>query len=174
MPLQEYFVTIEVGTPPQTLEVVLATGSGDLFVFRTGACNSTTAGFPCEGGDCMLSLLFHVRRIEVLIPSLDDSSASSSYSLLSAGNFSIQYESAGSGVVGDLVSDNVAIGGITLNNLTFAAATQANETNTGIMGIGFAADETKPSSYNNFIAEMVLQQKISHQAFALSLGGLGT
>lgn len=48
IPFGEYFVTASVGTPAQEIELIVDTGSSDVWMFGTGSC---TQG-PCEGGSC--------------------------------------------------------------------------------------------------------------------------
>jgi hypothetical protein len=45
-----YDITIEVGTPAQTVNLQLDTGSSDLWVLAPGACDTTTC--TCPSGGC--------------------------------------------------------------------------------------------------------------------------
>ena len=51
-----YFATCKLGTPPQTLDLQLDTGSSDIWVPDTSAkvCQSTTRGAGCDLGTCKL------------------------------------------------------------------------------------------------------------------------
>jgi hypothetical protein len=105
-----------------------------------------------------------------------DPSKSSSLTILDQGGFSISYVTPGSGVVGDYISDDFGIGGITLKNITMAVATKANYVPTGIMGIGFDSGESITSTsgqpYPNVIDEMVQQGLINSRSYSLWLNDL--
>ena len=55
--------------------------------------------------------------------SSDDSSNSSTYTLLAQGNFSTHYATVGSGVLGNYISDDLVIGDMIVNSFTMAVAT---------------------------------------------------
>jgi hypothetical protein len=108
---------------------------------------------------------------------LVDPSASSSLVVLGQGEFSITYETPNSGVTGDYIGDNFAIGGTTLSNLTMAVATKAQSVPTGIMGIGFDTDESivgqgGGTPYPNIIDVMVSEGIIASRAYSLYLDDL--
>lgn len=88
-----------------------------------------------------------------------------------------QYVTAGSGVVGDYISDTMSIGGITVTNLTMAVATSANATQTGIMGIGLDTDESTEqftgTNYPNLPDVLKSEGKIGTKAYSLYLDDLG-
>jgi hypothetical protein len=71
----------------------------------------------------------------------------------------------------------LALGGTTIHNLTMAVATKAVYVVSGIMGIGFDADESIAFSggkpYPNIIDVMVQQNIISTRAYSLWLDDLG-
>lgn len=50
IPYGEYFVTASIGTPAQDVELVLDTGSSDIWMFSPAACNDV----GCQGGSCKL------------------------------------------------------------------------------------------------------------------------
>lgn len=123
LPGLEYFVAVEMGTPPQKLELIVDTGSSDVWTFAPGVCESAqTSGQACLGGSF-------------------DTSKSSTYKLVQEGLFSIQYAD-GSGVDGDYIQDSFTVGGQTIKELTMASATQDSSNNAGIMGIGLAERES--------------------------------
>ena len=76
------------------------------------------------------------------------------------------------------MTDDFTIGGMTLNALTMAVATQAAYVPTGIMGIGFDTDESIAASsgestiYNNLIDELVIQGLIDSKSYSLWLNDL--
>ena len=53
LPGVQYFVTAGVGTPPQTVELIIDTGSSDTWMFAPGSCIAGRSG-PCLGGSCKL------------------------------------------------------------------------------------------------------------------------
>lgn len=79
--------------------------------------------------------------------------------------------------MGDYITDDFHIGGVTIKNLTMAVATDAKVVPTGIMGIGFDTEESivveehaKP--YPNIIDLMVEQGLINTRAYSLWLNDL--
>ena len=110
-----YYVNASVGTPPQTVQLQIDTGSSDIWMFGPGACNDPDS---CLGG------------------SFDVSESSSAMLILEDG-FEIQYVTPGSEVVGDYIADDFGMGDVTVKNLTMAVATTAQQVFTGIMGQSF-------------------------------------
>lgn len=110
----------------------------------------------------------------------DDSSQSTSFSLISAGTFSIQYGTAGSNVTGDSFTDDVQIGDnpITIKGLQMAVATQATNVPLGIMGIGFDTFEAVAGQggqpYLNLPDALVNEGLINTRAYSLYLDDQGT
>jgi hypothetical protein len=106
-----------------------------------------------------------------------DPSQSSSLTVIAQGAFNITYVTPHSGVTGDYIADNFALGGTTIQNLTMGVATNAAYVPTGIMGIGFDTGESIVSSggkpYNNIIDVMVQQKIINTRAYSLWLDDLG-
>ena len=95
--------------------------------------------------------------------------------MVQQGGFGIQY---GSGkVIGDVISDTFAFGGITLSGLQMAVATQADHEPTGIMGIGYDTNEATISNggsqYLSVVDQMVSQGWIQTRAYSLYLNDLG-
>ena len=94
-----YVATVQMGTPPQNFNILMDSGSADLWVGAEG-CQSQ------QGGDC--------GNHQFLGPQ------SSSTFVASNDQFEVQY---GSGAVaGTLVTDNVNIAGLQLNTHTFGVA----------------------------------------------------
>ena len=80
-----------------------------------------------------------------------------------------------SGVTGNYFSDDFSIGGVTIENLTMAVATEAAYVATGVMGIGFDTDESSAFQgdiYPNIIDDMVTQDLINARAYSLWLDDL--
>ncbi|KAE9403076.1 acid protease [Gymnopus androsaceus JB14] len=120
-----YFGTISIGTPGQSMDVILDTGSSDLWVAGTG-CSSCASGTPTF--DSSKSSSFK------------QSSSSSSSSGHNGGETEIQY---GSGAVeGNLAQDTVSLGGFSVSSQTFLVATGVTQELldgpvSGIMGLAF-------------------------------------
>ena len=150
-----YFVNATIGTPPQTVNLQIDTGSSDVWMFGPGSCDTQSS--QCLGGAF-------------------DGSKSSSAALIAEGKFKIQYQTPGSGVQGDYFSDDFGLGGATIKNLTMAVASQAVHVPTGIMGIGFNTNEAFVAQggepYPNIVDEMVNQGLISSRAYSLYLDDL--
>ncbi|EKM57764.1 uncharacterized protein PHACADRAFT_90884 [Phanerochaete carnosa HHB-10118-sp] len=95
-----YIATVQMGTPPQDFKLLMDSGSADLWVGGE-QCQST------EGGNCGNHTF------------LGNQSSSSFVDLGS--QFQVTY---GSGAVqGDIVTDNINVAGLALNNHTFGVAT---------------------------------------------------
>ena len=107
-----YYVNASVGNPAQVVQLQIDTGSSDVWMFGPGACSDNSS---CGGGTY-------------------DPKKSKSSNVIAQDAFEIQYVTPGSDVKGDYVSDDFAIGGTTIKNLTLAVATQAQSVTTGIMG----------------------------------------
>lgn len=111
-----YVGEVSVGTPSQTFDIILDTGSADFWLADSSCTASGCSGIP-----------------------LFDPSSSSSYQS-STTQFEIEY---GSGAAqGTLASDSVSLAGYTVQSQTFAvvdqlAANTLNSPASGIMGLGF-------------------------------------
>ncbi|XP_006460527.1 hypothetical protein AGABI2DRAFT_142735 [Agaricus bisporus var. bisporus H97] len=121
-----YLGNVDVGTPKQSFQVVLDTGSSDFWVGAT----------PCTSG-CSIGA------------SLYDASESSTHSD-SGARATIRY---GKGeVTGDVAQDTVSLGGFTVQNQTFIKGDRVtenlvNDDSSGIMGLAFerlAGTESTP------------------------------
>jgi len=152
-----YFVNVTVGTPPQSVQLDIDTGSSDVWMFGAHSCVNSTLG--CAGGTF-------------------DESASTSLILINQGGFQIQYDTPGSSVTGDYVEDTFTIAKQTIKNLTMGVATQAESVVTGIMGIGFDTNEAVvsageiPQPYPNLIDAMQQSGLITTRCYSLYLDDL--
>lgn len=114
-----YFGTISIGTPGQSLNVILDTGSADLWV-------ATTQCRTCSPGT----------------PTFDETKSSTLRTASGQSLVDIHY---GSGEVsGNLVEDSVSMGGFTVNPQILVAVDQTSQqllqgTASGIMGLAFQA-----------------------------------
>ncbi|EKM59509.1 uncharacterized protein PHACADRAFT_250062 [Phanerochaete carnosa HHB-10118-sp] len=153
LPLQnfmnaQYFTTIEIGTPPQSFNVILDTGSSNLWVPST----------QCTSIACFLHKKY-------------DSGSSSTYKP-NGSEFSIQY---GSGSMEGFVSrDVLTMGDITIGQQDFAEATKepglafAFGKFDGILGLAYdtiAVNHITPPHYNMFEKGL-----IEKPVFAFRLG----
>ncbi|BFZ65371.1 hypothetical protein YB2330_006537 [Saitoella coloradoensis] len=145
-----YLINITVGTPPQEIAVQLDTGSSDLWV------NSVTVLADCPTGDCFVGGTY-------------DPNNSSTYEDLGQ-PFYIKYidNTYGNGTYG---SETVTVGGVTLTNVTFGVAIQAN-TSEGLMGVGLPSNEAGAVDnfyYPTILSELYDQGFIESHFFSLYL-----
>lgn len=97
-----YFCNVTVGTPPQSLRLVLDTGSSDLWSNAQNSSLCSSHPDPCR------------------VSGTYDAGASSSYNFVSS-RFNITYAD-GSRATGDYVTDTLRIGGATIDNFQFGVA----------------------------------------------------
>lgn len=139
-----YYGNITIGTPPQSFRVLFDSGSSSLWVPST---------------DC----------VDCGNHNMYNSAQSTSY-VENGDPFSIGYGSGS--LTGYLATDTLTVGGLTIQNQTFAAANQTSEFFTnlnsdGLMGLGFvniAIDNVFPPVYN-----MVAQGLLSKPVFSVWL-----
>ncbi|CAF9942737.1 MAG: Vacuolar protease A [Alectoria fallacina] len=146
----EYYATVSIGTPPQEFDVVLDTGSANLWV----------PSLKCKALDCKLHRQY-------------DSSSSSSYRE-NGSRFEIDYGSRGDGASGYISQDTVSIGGLSVNGQDFAEATDVHGEQfvygkrDGVFGLSFqkhAVNLVVPPFYN-----MINQGLLSEPVFAFYFG----
>jgi len=113
-----YFGSVTIGTPPQSFNVILDTGSADLWVASTtcAACDKTTPVY--------------------------DASASSSTKTAAAANPEVTIRYGSGAVAGTLASDTVSLGGFTVDSQVFLSVDQTTEnlldgSVSGIVGLAF-------------------------------------
>ncbi|OJJ43615.1 hypothetical protein ASPZODRAFT_136067 [Penicilliopsis zonata CBS 506.65] len=148
-----YLANISIGTPAQDVEVVLDTGSSDLWV------NTPTSDLCSESTDeCAYGTY--------------DPDDSSTYSYVSS-DFDITYGD-GSSASGDYANDTVRIGGKTLKNFRLGIGLNSTTTD-NLLGIGYPLDEAQASTdgtYPNLPRALVNAGYIKSSAYSLWLNDL--
>ena len=96
-----------------------------------------------------------------------DSSQSSTFEVVIPGGFQIQYLD-GSTAEGDYVADHFEIGETVIETLQMGLANQT-ASGTGVLGIGFTANEAAETLYPNLVDQMVAQGFIPTKAYSLYL-----
>lgn len=150
----QYFGVVEIGTPPQSFEVIFDTGSSNLWVPKVGCTH------------CGLPFISHKSKY--------DDSKSSTYEADGA-DFDIMY---GSGSVSGFFSkDDVTLGDdIVLNNVEFAEVSDAGGLGMaysigkfdGILGMGFTSISV--GGVPTIFEEAIKQNKVDQPIFAFYLG----
>lgn len=152
-----YYANVTVGTPGQLLQLQLDTGSSDVWMTETEADYCLEQEGNCIGGTF-------------------DPLQSSSYNVVDAGGFAIQYVD-NSASQGDYFTDTLSIGGISLEKQQMGLAIETT-IGTGIIGVGFTENEavcrstTSCDTYPTIIDQMVKQKKINSKAYSLWLNDL--
>lgn len=148
IPQGGYFINVDIGTPAQSFEVLVDTGSSNLFIPSSQAPNCQAGN--CPGGACKswpspISLnLFSTNIVSPVT-----ASKSSTYSVVKEpSTFNISYVDTSS-VNGTYNKDTVALGPATLKNFIFADANQIQVSpgmspgaQYGIMGVSSNGQET--------------------------------
>ncbi|KAI1211798.1 aspartic peptidase domain-containing protein [Annulohypoxylon truncatum] len=150
-----YYAQVTVGTPPQTVDLIVDTGSSDVWILDSNAnlCHSKT--MQSYYGYCL---------------STYDPSNSSTYSVVSQDTFNIRYVD-GSGAEGNYIKDNFGIGGAEIKALQMGLA-ENSTINSGLLGIGFAANVAAKTPYPNIMDLFQNQNLTAIQAYSLYLDDL--
>ncbi|KAB8213900.1 putative aspartic-type endopeptidase opsB [Aspergillus novoparasiticus] len=152
-----YFCNITLGTPKQSLRLVLDTGSSDLWCNAANSTLCSSKDQPCNTSGSY------------------DPSSSSSYSYASS-DFNISYAD-GTGAAGDYVTDTIHIGGATVKDFQFGVGYSSSSAE-GVLGIGYTTNEVQvgrlgKSAYANLPQAMVKNGLIQSNAYSLWLNDLG-
>lgn len=148
-----YSVALSLGTPPQEFNVILDTGSSDLWVFASNATES------CEDHACDTTGQF-------------DALDSSTYHFI-GNNYSIEYVS-GDNATGDWGTDTLSIGPVKLENFQFAAVSHTTS-QSGILGLSLQGSESVvwvKNEYPNFPDQLVNQGWIDRTVYSLYLNSI--
>ncbi|KAG5355766.1 putative aspartic-type endopeptidase opsB [Yarrowia sp. B02] len=148
-----YSIALSLGTPPQKFNVILDTGSSDLWVFASNATDS------CANHACDFTGQFNA---------LD----SSTYHYI-GNNYSIEYVS-GDNATGNWGTDTLNIGPVKLENLQFAAVTHT-QSQSGILGLSLPGSESVvlvKNEYPNFPDQLVNQGWIDRTVYSLYLNSI--
>jgi len=145
-----YIAIVKVGTPAQTVSLVLSTGSSDLWLLDD---SSTTC--LQKNASCITPF---------------NSGTSQTLSTVSVGGFDIAYAD-GSSARGNYIKDAIFIGE---ENMILQMGLALNSSiNYGIMGIGYDSGEaTSNLTYPNFLDELILDGYINSKAYSLWLNDL--
>ncbi|KAL8694528.1 MAG: hypothetical protein Q9218_000859 [Villophora microphyllina] len=151
-----YFANLSVGTPPQNIQLLLDTGSSDMWINARSSplCRPTAPTAPCDGGTY-------------------DANSSTTYRYIDS-DFDITYAPQNYGR-GDHASDTVHFGGKVLTGAEFGIGYDSTSRK-GILGTGYPSDEaplhmdprlSKP--FSNLPQLMVDQGLIRTKAYSLWL-----
>ncbi|KAL3455642.1 acid protease [Aspergillus heterothallicus] len=151
-----YFCNLTIGTPEQSLRLILDTGSSDLW------CNAVN------------STLCSSRRDPCQTSGTYDPDSSSSYAYVSS-DFNITYAD-GSGAAGVYANDTIHIGGVTIRDFQFGIGYTSSSAE-GVLGIGYPSNEAQvgrfgDKTYPNLPRSLVEDGVIQSSAYSLWLNDL--
>ncbi|KAF1979293.1 aspartic proteinase precursor [Bimuria novae-zelandiae CBS 107.79] len=153
-----YLCPVEIGTPPQVLNLHFDTGSSDLWLW------STELDTPTQSAGLSSHNIFNPK-------------ASSTFKKLPRASWRIRYGdgSTASGIVG---TDNVTLGGLTIENQAIELAAQLSPefskgAGDGLLGLAFGTINTvKPKKVSTPVESMIEQEDIEEgeELFTCCLG----
>ncbi|OJJ47538.1 hypothetical protein ASPZODRAFT_1707769 [Penicilliopsis zonata CBS 506.65] len=151
-----YVANISLGTPKQKIQVILDTGSSDLWVNTRESCDSNDN----YGNECLAYGIY-------------DANTSSTY-VFDNSDFDISYADD-SGAAGDYVNDTLTLGSDTVKDFQFGVAYDSDSAQ-GVFGIGYALNEAEleytDTTYPNLPEALVNAGLINTPAYSLWLDDL--
>jgi len=145
----QYAIDVAIGTPPQTLTLILDTGSPDLWVNPTCA----TANLPSE---CKKYPQFDYTRSTSL-----KTTRFADVLSYGKGNVTIEY-----------VTDTVTIGNVKIKEQILGIGLESHDIPLGILGLSPAINPKDPDLYPFVLDTMKAQGVIKSRAFSLDLRGV--
>ena len=150
-----YYANLTLGTPAQSLQLHIDTGSSDLWVNTATSSFCESSSSVCEGGTYT-------------------SSQSSTYKLIN-NQFNISYVD-GTGATGDYVADTLSFGGVTLSSFQFGIG-ETSSSSQGVLGIGYTSNEVQVqraqlNPYPNLPQALLNSGHIASNAYSLWLNDL--
>ncbi|TEY34127.1 hypothetical protein BOTCAL_0644g00040 [Botryotinia calthae] len=152
-----YVISVQVGTPPQDIDLTIDTGSADTWVVLNTAASCTGVGIPDNNGSA-----------PVLCKNPYNLNSSSTVELnITTDKFNIAYVDGGI-ARGPYIADTFVLGNVTIESLQIGLA---NDTNIqmGILGLGYSVGEASNTVYPNIIDELVSQNLIGARVYSLYL-----
>ncbi|KAK1149965.1 hypothetical protein N8T08_003521 [Aspergillus melleus] len=151
-----YFSNVTLGSPEQSLRLVIDTGSSDLWCNAANSTLCSSKDKPCTASGSY------------------DPSSSKSYAYTSS-DFNITYAD-GTGAAGDYVTDVLHIGSTSIKDLQFGVGYSSSSTE-GVLGIGYVSNEVQvgrfgQDPYPNLPQAMVKNGLIKSNAYSLWLNDL--
>lgn len=157
--LMYYNIEIGLGTPSQQFNLLIDTGSSDLWVIDESNKNCGETDNSGAAINCSQSGIFHT--------------ADSSTYQKNNSDFYISYED-NTVAEGDWSTDTLNLQGVDIPNMSFGLATTANSS-IGVLGIGYMSNEASESngySYENLPILLKNQGIINTAAYSLWLNDL--
>ncbi|KAL3420227.1 aspartic-type endopeptidase OPSB 2 [Phlyctema vagabunda] len=151
-----YMVSVQAGSPPQSMDLVIDTGSSDVWLLDSSADLCTNLTLQAYYGNGCQSTF--------------DPTRSTSFKVVDEGGFDITYQDK-SGSTGDYMTDNLGVGGVTIRDLQMGIAYNSSIP-FGLMGIGYSINVAAEEVYPNIIDQMLSQGLINTKAYSLYLDDL--
>jgi hypothetical protein len=146
-----YLATVSIGTPAQSLNLDFDTGSADLWVWSTELPSSTTSSASAKGHTVF------------------DPSKSSTFNKTEGSTWNISYGD-GSGASGDVGTDTLILGGISVENQSIELASKLSaqfvqSEGDGLLGLAFGSINTvQPTPVATPVENMSAQEDIPKDA----------
>jgi len=159
-----YYGTIDVGTPPQSFQVVFDTGSGNLMI----------PSVYCHTRACRMHKMFD--RKESMTAQDINYDGSPVHEGASRDQITVTF---GTGEIsGVFIKDNISIGDITCPATSFVAATDETDdpfSSFNFDGVlGLALDEMSQSTEFNLVSQLAKQKKLKKNVFSVFLSDSNT